>query len=73
MRPRLREDIVSEHKYTIGELAVADTIEKAEEQRRVIQRIAGRNPTTIHIVLNETGEVVTKKMADKLRAEEQHG
>ena len=62
---------MSKYKYTIGELAVANTLKDAEEQRRVIQRVAGRNPATIHIVLNETKQVVTKKMAEKLHAEEQ--
>lgn len=60
----------SAYKYAIGDSMVANTLIGAQEQKRLICRFYGRNPKTVRIVLTATGETVTRRMAERLRAEE---
>ncbi len=57
-------------KYIIGGVATAETIVGARKQVKVIERIAGRNPDSIHIVLRSTGEILTEERQDALLREE---
>ena len=58
------------YKYRIGGTAVANTLLGALEQKRVICRLFGRNPRAVFIVLTETGQIVTRGMGERLKAEE---
>lgn len=58
-------------KYTIGGTMGAMTLQYALEQKRNIIKRFGRAPRDVKIVLNATGQIVTRKMARELAAEEQ--